>query len=84
MNSQAIRNTTIEQADFDFIWFKHLGNTYELTGIEEDFLNYIDNFEEDWTRQDMLDMYMIEDLAMLYIEDNFKTMESLKHKSTKL
>lgn len=81
MTTQVVNNIDIDQADFDFIWFKHKGKVYELEGIKEDFLNYIDNFEEDWTRQDVLDMYMMEDLALPYLNDKFNTINELKNKS---
>lgn len=81
MTTQAMKNIEIDQADIDFIWFKHKGVLYELKGIEQDFLSYIDNFEEDWSRQDVLDMYMMEDLAIPFIEDTFKTVSELKNKS---
>ena len=81
MNTQAINNIDIDQADFNFIWFKHQGVLYELEGIEQDFLEYIDNFEEDWSRQDVLDMYMMEDIAVPFISDTFKTIKELKDKS---
>lgn len=84
MTTQVMNNIEVDQADFDFIWFKHKGLVYELKGIEQDFLSYIDNFEEDWSRQEVLEMYMLEDIAVPFIADTFDTIGELKNKSIKL
>ena len=84
MNRQAINNIEINQADFDFIQYTHKGILYELNDIEQDFIEYIDNFNEDWSREDVLMLYMMEDLAIPFMEDKFKTIVELKNKSIKL
>jgi hypothetical protein len=81
MNTQAMNNISIDFADFDFIQFKYGGVMRELSGIKEDFLTYIDNFQEDWSRQDVLDMYLMEDIAAPFIEDTFKNLADLLSKT---
>jgi len=81
MNGQAINNINIDVADFDFIQFKYGGSMRELSGIKEDFLKYIDTFEEDWSREDVLAMYMLEDIAIPFIKDTYDTIGDLLSKT---
>ena len=77
MKGQVLKNIEIDFADYDFIQFKYGGSMREISGIKSEFLNYIDNFEDDWSRQDVLDMYMLEDMAFHFVEDTFKTIGDL-------
>ena len=80
MNTQAMKNISVDFADHDFIQFKYGGKLYEYDDVEHNynFVKWIEGFDDP---EAALEQNLIEDLAADFIQAEFKTIGDLLTKS---